>query len=80
MHFLSNLEPPVFLYILSSVSEGLTALDTMVCTGCCATLDHMVSFLFRRLSKGTSKGPPEPCLRVLELHPEILQQVRLQAH
>ncbi|XP_054917475.1 exportin-7-B isoform X1 [Dermacentor andersoni] len=75
MHFLSNLEPPVFLYILSSVSEGLTALDTMVCTGCCATLDHIVSFLFRRLSKGTSKGPPEPCLRVLELHPEILQQM-----
>ncbi|EEC05625.1 Exportin-7-A, putative, partial [Ixodes scapularis] len=75
MHFLSNLEPPVFLYILSSVSEGLTALDTMVCTGCCATLDHMVSFLFRRLSKGSSKGPPEPCLRVLELHPEILQQM-----
>ncbi|XP_064465819.1 exportin-7-B-like [Ornithodoros turicata] len=75
MHFLSHLEPQVFLYILSSISEGLTALDTMVCTGCCATLDHIVSFLFRRLAKGGAKGPPEPCLRVLELHPEILQQM-----
>lgn len=27
--------------------------DTMVCTGCCATLDHIVTYLFKQL---TQKG------------------------
>lgn len=81
MSFLSTLEPPVFLYILSSISEGLTALDTMVCTGCCATLDHIVTYLFKQLTmkgKKTQRGMPPPndmFLQVLELHPEILQQI-----
>ena len=43
----------VFLYILASISEGLQALDTMVCTGCCATLDNIVTYLFK---KYTQKG------------------------
>ena len=83
MSFLATMEPQVFLYILSSISEGLTALggnlnyftgitlqkamifnfpkirifkcfffqfsDTMVCTGCCATLDHIVTYLFKQV-------------------------------
>lgn len=84
MNFLATLEPSVFLFILSSISEGLTALDTMVCTGCCATLDHIVTYLFRWISKsnkvkqtavvnGVRDG--ETCLKVLEMHPEILQQM-----
>ena len=82
MNFLANLEPNVFLYILSSISEGLNALDTMVCTGCCATLDHIVTYLFKWLSKTSKKTPntglvreSETCLKVLELQPEILQQM-----
>jgi len=82
MGFISNLEPSVFLYILSSISEGLTALDTMVCTGCCATLDHIVTYLFRRLSLKGKKlrqnqnvHDSETFLQILELHPEILQQM-----
>lgn len=83
MNFLSSLEPQLFLYILSSISEGLTALDTMVCSGCCAALDHLVTYLFKRLSKSgkkqrtgtTPSADDEACLRVLELHPEILQQM-----
>ena len=31
MTFISNLEPQVFLYLLSSISEGLTALGGWVC-------------------------------------------------
>ncbi|XP_067656690.1 exportin-7-like isoform X1 [Haliotis asinina] len=81
MSFISNLEPQVFLYILSTISEGLTALDTMVCTGCCATLDNIITYLFRRLTikkKKTRAGSvpdSESFLRILELHPEILQQM-----
>ncbi|KAL3864345.1 hypothetical protein ACJMK2_006036 [Sinanodonta woodiana] len=79
MNFISNLEPQVFLYILSTISEGLTALDTMVCTGCCSTLDSIITYLFKRLT--TKKKKPnvssdsEAFLRILELHPEILQQM-----
>ena len=78
MNFISHLEPHVFLYILSSISEGLNALDTMVCTCCCATLDHIVTYLFKWISKkihnnGNQDG--ETILKVLEVHPEILQQM-----
>ncbi|KAI5740057.1 hypothetical protein M8J76_000138 [Diaphorina citri] len=84
MSFLASLEPTVFLYILSSISEGLTALDTMVCTGCCATLDHIVTYLFKQITnKGKKKsGRPgasptgtDMFLQVLEVRPEILQQI-----
>ncbi|XP_043270659.1 exportin-7 isoform X2 [Venturia canescens] len=92
MAFLSTLEPRVFLYILSSISEGLTALgalkdsytDTMVCTGCSSTLDHIVTYLFKQLSHKASgypgkknavvPGERELFLQVLKQHPEILQQ------
>lgn len=90
MNFLAGLDPPVFLHILSSISEGLTAIDTMVCTGCCATLDHIVSYLFKWVSKSSKhksqaaqrnglghgqNATDEPCLKVLEMHPELLQQM-----
>nr|KAG5695795.1 hypothetical protein BaRGS_013393 [Batillaria attramentaria] len=81
MSFIASLEPQVFLYILSTISEGLVALDTMVCTGCCATLDNIITYLFRCLtSKKKKTGPDglmnnEAFLRILEHHPEILQQM-----
>ncbi|XP_053977684.1 exportin-7 isoform X2 [Hylaeus anthracinus] len=84
MVFLSTLEPRVFLYILSSISEGLTALDTMVCTGCCATLDHIVTYLFKQLypkggyarrKNAVVPGGGDLFLQVLKQHPEILQQI-----
>lgn len=88
MNFLASLEPQVFLYILSSISEGLNALDTMVCTGCCSTLDHIVTYLFKWISKSSKKQSgllknsltgvsreSEAGLKVLEMHPEILQQM-----
>uniref|UniRef100_A0A0K8S6Q8 Exportin-7/Ran-binding protein 17 TPR repeats domain-containing protein n=3 Tax=Lygus hesperus TaxID=30085 RepID=A0A0K8S6Q8_LYGHE len=81
MSFLSTLEPSVFLYILSSISEGLTALDTMVCTGCCASLDHIVTYLFKQITnkgkkrRGVNQPQGDMFLQVLELHPEILHQI-----
>eukprot|EP00095_Tigriopus_kingsejongensis_P007054 maker-scaffold146_size311726-snap-gene-2.19 protein:Tk07054 transcript:maker-scaffold146_size311726-snap-gene-2.19-mRNA-1 annotation:"Exportin-7" len=81
MSFLATMEPQVFLYILASISEGLTAIDTMVCTGCCATLDHIVTYLFKQV---TSKGkirrgqvvPDNDALvQVIKVRPELLQQM-----
>ncbi|XP_065226842.1 exportin-7 isoform X3 [Planococcus citri] len=82
MNFLSTLEPQVFLYILSTISDGLNAIgDTMICTGCCTTLDHITTYLFKQVQlkeKKTRQGLPvtnEPFLQVLELHAGILQQI-----
>ena len=53
----------------------------MVCTGCCATLDNIITYLFKRLTKKHKKPSPshppdgEAFLRLLEINPEILQQV-----
>ena len=39
------------------MEEYLIITDTMVCTGCCATLDHIVTYLFKKVTnKGESKG------------------------
>merc|ERR1712241_1176765 len=83
MAFLATLEPQVFLYILASISEGLQALDTMVCTGCCATLDHIVTYLFKKVTNkgkksrhGNQTSPDNDALvQVIKLRPEILQQM-----
>lgn len=76
----------------------------MVCTGCCATLDHIVTYLFKQLTQkgkflfpllffillcdvfavGVYPGKKsrvgmvpanDMFLKVLEVHPEILQQI-----
>ncbi|XP_028165254.1 exportin-7-B isoform X13 [Ostrinia furnacalis] len=84
MPFLASLQPEATLYILASISEGLTALDTSVCTGCCATLDHIVTYLFKQLVQKSSNKPPNPrqpppeasnMLQVLQRRPEIMQQL-----
>ncbi|XP_035214477.1 exportin-7-like isoform X2 [Stegodyphus dumicola] len=83
MNFLSTLEPQLFLYILSSISEGLSSSDTMVCAGCCAALDHLVTYIFKKVMRagkqrrtsGSDQREEETCLRVLKQHPEILQQM-----
>merc|ERR1712141_460941 len=89
MAFLATLEPQVFLYILASISEGLQALggnlnyftDTMVCTGCCATLDHIVTYLFKqvmmkgKVRRGQMLPDNDALVQVIKLRPEILQQM-----
>ncbi|XP_028041262.1 exportin-7-B isoform X2 [Bombyx mandarina] len=85
MSFLANLQPEPILYILCSISEGLTALDTTVCTGCCATLDYIVTYLFKQLVQKTSNKVPKPrqpppeisnmFVEVLQRRPEIMQQL-----
>lgn len=53
----------------------------MVCNGCCTTLDYIVTYYFKQLmmkGKKTHRGRPaanDTFLQVLELHPEILQQI-----
>ncbi|RXG72220.1 Exportin-7-A [Armadillidium vulgare] len=79
MNFLATLEPNVFLYILSSVSEGLLAIDTTVCTECCATLDHIGTYLFKALHQKSKKTFAElenvALVRMMKHQPSVFQQM-----
>ncbi|XP_037056438.1 ran-binding protein 17 isoform X1 [Peromyscus leucopus] len=83
MSFITNLEPPVLLYVLTSLSEGLTTLDTVVSSSCCTSLDYMVTYLFKHLAKEGKK--PLQCresvqagqrlLHFMQRNPDVLQQM-----
>ncbi|XP_043194431.1 exportin-7-B-like isoform X2 [Amphibalanus amphitrite] len=65
---------------LTKLGKVGPVLDTMVCTGCCATLDHIVTFTFKQLAQKGKKKPVhnpsgEAILQILERQPEILQQL-----
>ena len=57
----------------------------MVCTGCCATLDHIVTHLFKQMSmkgkvrRGQTMPENDALVQVVKMHPEILQQVNKYA-
>jgi len=59
--------------------------DSVVCIGCCGTLDHIVTFFFKNLNKSKrkeastmsviSQSQQTSFLRLLELHSELFQQM-----
>jgi hypothetical protein len=51
MAFLTRLDSKVFVYILTTISEGLSVLDTKISTSCCSALDHILTFIFKLLMK-----------------------------
>ncbi|XP_028353157.1 ran-binding protein 17 isoform X5 [Physeter macrocephalus] len=83
MSFVTNLEPPVLLYVLTSISEGLSTLDTVVSSSCCTSLDYIVTYLFKHIAKEGRK--PLRCreaaqagqrlLHFMQQNPEVLQQM-----
>ncbi|XP_005376380.1 PREDICTED: ran-binding protein 17 isoform X1 [Chinchilla lanigera] len=83
MSFIANLEPAVLLYVLTSMSEGLTSLDTVVSSSCCTSLDYIVTYLFKHIAKEGKK--PLRCreatqagqrlLHFMQQNPDVLQQM-----
>ncbi|XP_073913873.1 ran-binding protein 17 isoform X4 [Castor canadensis] len=83
MCFITNLEPPVLLHVLTSISEGLTALDTVVSSSCYTSLDSIVTYLFKHIAKEGKK--PLGCreavqagqrlLHFMQQNPDVLQQM-----
>lgn len=53
----------------------------MVCTGCCSCLDHIVTYLFKQLSRSTKKRTTpltqesDRFLHIMQQHPEMLWAV-----
>ncbi|NXA39768.1 RBP17 protein, partial [Eudromia elegans] len=83
MSFITSLEPHVLIYILTSISEGLTALDTIVSSSCCASLDYIVTYLFKHIAKEGKKTlrcravsqDGQRLLHFMQQNPEVLQQM-----
>uniref|UniRef100_A0A915KBN2 Uncharacterized protein n=1 Tax=Romanomermis culicivorax TaxID=13658 RepID=A0A915KBN2_ROMCU len=83
MVYISHLEPQIIVYLLQTILDGLSALDTTICTCCCSTLDSFVTHVYRR---GTRAGAPAKqhagyraegnnIVRIMELNYDILRQV-----
>nr|XP_047127698.1 exportin-7 [Hydra vulgaris] len=73
-----KLDPQVLMYIISTVSEGLTALDLGISTGCCSALDHIISYFFtncQKANKNDSTKDQHAALKLLDLRSEIFQQM-----
>ncbi|XP_048190081.1 ran-binding protein 17 isoform X3 [Perognathus longimembris pacificus] len=83
MGFITNLEAPVLLYVLTSISEGLTTLDTVVSSSCCTSLDYIVTYLFKHIAKEGKKTlrcreavqAGQRLLHFMQQNPDVLQQM-----
>uniref|UniRef100_UPI00398E7A80 ran-binding protein 17-like isoform X1 n=2 Tax=Pristiophorus japonicus TaxID=55135 RepID=UPI00398E7A80 len=83
MTFIASLEPHLVIYILTSLSEGLKALDMEISSACCASLDYVVTYLFKQLAKSSKKAlrlrqvaqEGERLLCTMQQNPELLQQM-----
>ncbi|XP_069855304.1 ran-binding protein 17 isoform X1 [Dipodomys merriami] len=83
MGFITNLEAPVLLYVLTSISEGLTTLDTVVSSSCCTSLDYIVTYLFKHIAKEGKKAlrcreavqAGQRLLHFMQQNPDVLQQM-----
>jgi exportin-7 len=77
MSFISMLEPQVFLYILSTISDGLSSLDSIISTSCCSALDHIITYLFKRLSKQKRAQQQQQTTleQVYQQQPQVFQQL-----
>ncbi|MEE6478994.1 hypothetical protein FKM82_012087 [Ascaphus truei] len=83
MGFITSLEPHVLMYVITSISEGLTALDTIVSSSCCACLDYIVTYLFKHIAKEGKKPlgrreisqDGQRLLHFMQQNPNVLQQM-----
>lgn len=76
--FIAMLEPNIFMYILQTISDGLTSLDSSISTFCSSALDHIVTYLFKMLrskSSPMSLSAPTKLMQFYQQQPTILQQV-----
>lgn len=77
-----NKNAVISIILFRSYNVTIICLDLSVSTGCCAALDHIVTYLFTNWQKATKSDNPmkdvsqHPALKILELRSEIFQQVR----
>lgn len=87
MSFISMLEPQVFLYILLTISDGLSSVNSIISTSCCSALDYIITYLFKNLTKqkrnqqgqrqpqSNQQEPPMSLMKVYKEQPQVFQQL-----
>ncbi|OWK07319.1 XPO7 [Cervus elaphus hippelaphus] len=76
-----DVSSPNGILLFRETSKMITMYDTMVCTGCCSCLDHIVTYLFKQLSRSTKKRTTpltqesDRFLHIMQQHPEMIQQM-----
>uniref|UniRef100_A0A8R1HPD2 Exportin-7/Ran-binding protein 17 TPR repeats domain-containing protein n=1 Tax=Caenorhabditis japonica TaxID=281687 RepID=A0A8R1HPD2_CAEJA len=85
MPFVTNLSVDVFCALLRSIHSGMSSADAIVITSACSSLDTILNYLYRRLTRSTpptNKVGMDPegdnILIAVKQHPEILAKM-LQA-
>lgn len=76
--FVSRLEPNILLYLLSTVSEGLSSLDSVVITSCCASLDNIMTHIYKVYTKKIRPGEVADENTLVKLHsadPNAFRQI-----
>lgn len=80
--YLSNIQPELFITLLRYIQQGTVALDGLVVTASCATLDTLLNYLYRRLTQTAqprthvgSEPEGENCIRALEANPTVLSEI-----
>ncbi|TKR60380.1 hypothetical protein L596_027635 [Steinernema carpocapsae] len=82
MPFVSNLDEDVFLAVLDAIHEGMVSYDSIVVSSCCTSLDLILDYLFRRVSRQKTNRnfagfEPEGdnCVKALERRPELMSEM-----
>lgn len=73
--FFCQLDQQVILYVLSSVSSGIKSNNTLMCTGCCQTLDYMLSYVYKQANRKTPSSEAVHILNVFQNSKNILQDI-----
>lgn len=85
MPFVTNLSVDVFCALLRSIHSGLSSVDAIVITSACSSLDTILNYLYRRLTRTSppsNKVGQDPegdnIIHAIKQHPDILAKM-LQA-
>ncbi|KAK0410878.1 hypothetical protein QR680_005375 [Steinernema hermaphroditum] len=79
MPYVSNLDEDVFLALLEAIHQGMVSYDTIVVSSCCTSLDLILDYLFRRVSRQKTirnfvgfEAEGDNCVKALERRPQLL--------
>ena len=75
IEFISPLDNQVLFYILSSLAGGIKSSDTLMCTGCCQSLDNILSHAFKQANKKIPSTTGAQLVRNIQQCKGLLQEI-----
>ena len=75
VEYISPLDHQVIFYILSSLAGGIKSSDTLMCTGCCQSLDNIFSHVFKQANKKIQSTTGAHLVHVFQQCKELIQEI-----